>query len=63
MMDFVYKIKVVKSTGCTDCWEYAVVATNAARAIEKAIKQAKLDSGFKTGWDVTELRKGNYVVS
>jgi len=63
MMDFVYKIKVVKSTGFTDCWEYAVIAPTAARAIKKAIKQAKLDSGLKTGWDVTELSKGNYVVS
>lgn len=62
-MNHVYTIKAVRSTGYTDRYEYAVIAPNAANATKKAIKQAELDSGFKTGWDVTELTKGHWVVT
>ena len=62
-MDYVYAVTVVRSAGYTDRCEYAVIAPNAARAVEKAIKQAQHDSGFRIGWDVAELAKGNYVVT
>ena len=62
-MDYVYAVTVARSTSWTDRCEYAVIAPNAARAVEKAIKQAQQDSGFRTGWDVMELSKGNYVVT
>ncbi len=62
-MDYVYNIKVVKRTGFTDRWEYAVIAASASTAIAKAIRQAKRDSGFKLGWDVEELTKGRSVVA
>ena len=62
-MDYVYAVTVVRSTSWTDRREYAVIAPNAARAVKKAIKQAQQESGFRTGWDVAELAKGNYVVT
>jgi len=61
-MDYAFTIKVEKRAGISDSFTYTVIAPNAGKAIAKAMRQAQQDSGFKNGWDVQSLTKGQYVV-
>ena len=61
-MAYAYTVTVEKMAGISDSFTFTVIASNAGKAITKAIKQAQKDSGFKNGWDVRSLAKGQYVV-
>lgn len=49
-----YRVEVERGNR-VDRWSYLVAAASGAQAIVKAIRQARVDSGFKTGWRVTQL--------
>ena len=61
-MKYIYQVKVVKEIGVPDAYSYAVVAASGREAVEKALRQAKIDSGYKTHWNVINLNKGDVPV-
>lgn len=53
-MKRVYRVRIEKGDNM-DAWEYNVVAAHGQEAAIKAMRQAKKDSGIKTGWRLQGL--------
>jgi hypothetical protein len=63
-MTFAFTVTVQRrGIGGTDSSTYTVAAETAERAITKALRQARIDSGYQRIWKCTALSRGGWIVS
>jgi len=62
-MTYAFTVTVQRRGMGTDSYTYTVAADTAERAITKALRQARVDSGYQRIWKCTALSRGGWIVS
>lgn len=64
-MTYAFSVTVERNSQAMgkDSYTFTVAAEVAEKAIAKALKQAKVDSGWKGMWKCTKLERGGWIVS
>jgi len=62
-MTYAFTVTVERRGMLNDKYTFTVAAEVAGRAIYKAVRQARTDSGYKRGWHCTSLERGGWLVS